>query len=46
MDSSTQKLKDMIQEKFATEKFMVNMISNVLTVHLGRSGIGVFFLND
>jgi len=40
------KLKDMIQEKFATEKFMVNMISNVLTVHLGRSGIGVFFLND
>ncbi|SRR6056297_306157 len=40
------KLKKMIQERFGAENFMVNMISNVLAVHLGRSGVGVFFLND
>lgn len=40
------KLKEMIADRFGTEKFMVNMISNVLTVHLGRSGVGVFFINE
>ena len=40
------KLKSMIREHFGSEKFMINMISNVLTVHLGRSGVGVFFIND
>lgn len=39
------KLKEMIIDKFSTEKFMINMISNVLAVHLGRSGVGVFFMN-
>ncbi|MCF8001855.1 MAG: DegV family protein [Halanaerobiales bacterium] len=40
------KLKEMITEHFGTKDFMVNMISNVLTVHLGRSGVGVFFINE
>ncbi len=41
-----QKLIDMIKDRFGSEDFMVNMISNVLTVHLGRSGVGVFFINE
>lgn len=40
------KLKDMIMERFGTTDFMINMISNVLTVHLGKDGVGVFFIND
>lgn len=40
------KLKEMIADRFDTKNFMINMISNVLTVHLGRSGVGVFFIND
>lgn len=40
------KLKEMIADRFGSGNFMVNMISNVLTVHLGRSGVGVFFIND
>jgi len=40
------KLKDMIIERFGTTEFMINMISNVLTVHLGKDGVGVFFIND
>lgn len=37
-------LKEMITDQFGAENFMINMISNVLTVHLGRSGVGVFFI--
>ena len=40
------KLKNMIEKRFGTKKFLINMISNVLTVHLGRSGVGVFFVNN
>ncbi|MDZ7671300.1 MAG: DegV family protein [Halanaerobiales bacterium] len=40
------KLRDMIEERFGTKKFIINMISNVLTVHLGRSGVGVYFENN
>ena len=40
------KLKEMIADRFGTKDFMINMISNVLTVHLGRSGVGVFFINE
>jgi len=40
------KLKEMITEQIGAKNFMINMISNVLTVHLGRSGVGVFFIND
>lgn len=39
------KLKEMIIDKFSAENFMINMISNVLAVHLGRSGVGVFLFN-
>lgn len=39
-------LKDMIEKRFGTKKFLINMISNVLTVHLGRSGVGVYFVNN
>jgi DegV family protein with EDD domain len=40
------RLKEMIADRFGTKDFMINMISNVLTVHLGRSGVGVFFINE
>jgi|AntRauTorckE6833_2_1112554.scaffolds.fasta_scaffold00175_20 DegV family protein with EDD domain len=40
------KLRDMIEERFGTKKFLINMISNVLIVHLGRSGVGVYFENN
>lgn len=39
-------LRDMIEERFGSKKFLINMISNVLTVHLGTSGVGVFFENS
>lgn len=44
-EEKAQKLIDMVKERFGSDNFMVNMISNVLTVHLGRSGVGVFFIN-
>lgn len=39
-------LKDLIKEKYKSEKFLINMIGPVLGAHLGIGGIGVFFFKN
>ncbi len=39
-------LKNMIQEKYNPEGFLINMIGPVLGAHLGIGGIGVFFFEN
>lgn len=41
-----QKLKNMIQNKFKPQGYIINMIGSVIGAHSGPGTLGVYFLND
>ncbi|HHW61600.1 MAG TPA: DegV family protein [Syntrophomonadaceae bacterium] len=40
------KIKNMIQERFGFDNFIVNLIGSVLGAHIGIGGVGLFFPNE
>ena len=39
-------IKNMIQERFGFDNFVINLIGSVLGAHIGIGGVGLFFPNE